>query len=74
MRHHNIQTLIGAAVVDYELRQHLLENAAAVISDFDLTPEEAAAVLAVRATTFQGFASQLHGWLVNSSHVAVQYA
>lgn len=73
MRHENIQALIGTAIVDAEFRQHLLEDASAVIGDFGLTPEEASAILSIRATTFQGFASQVHAWITSRSSVPVLY-
>jgi hypothetical protein len=74
MKHQNIQTLIGAAIVDYELRQRLLEDAASVIGEFDLTPEESAAIVSIKAASFQGFASQLHAWVSSSARVPVLYA
>ena len=71
--HENIQALIGTAIVDTEFRQQLLENPASVIGDFDLTPDEASAIIAVRASTLQGFASQLHAWITSRSAVPVLY-
>ena len=71
MTHENIQALIGTAIVDTEFRQQLLEDAASVIGEFGLTPDEASAVLAVKASTLQGFASQLHNWIASKSSVPV---
>lgn len=73
MIHENIQAIIGAAIVDAEFRQHLLENAASVIGEFGLTPDEATAVLSVKASTLQGFATQLHAWISSKSSVPVLY-
>ncbi len=71
MTYENVQAMIGTAVVDAEFRQHLLEDASAVIGEFGLTPEEASAVLSIKATTLQGFASQLHAWIVSRNSVPV---
>lgn len=73
MTHENIQALVGTAIVDVEFRQRLLEDAASVIGQFDLTPDEAAAVLSIKASTFQGFATQLHTWMASPSAVPVLY-
>lgn len=73
MRYENLQAIIGTAIVDPEFRQQLLEDASAVIGDFGLTPEEANVILSIKATTFQGFASQLDAWISSRASVPVLY-
>jgi hypothetical protein len=69
--HPNVQEVIGAAVLDAEFRQHLLKDATSVIGEFGLTPDEITAVLAVKAETFPGFASQIHSWLAGTGRMPV---
>jgi hypothetical protein len=73
MTHGNIQALVGTAIVDVEFRQRLLENAGSVIGEFDLTPDEVSAILSIKASTFQGFATQIHTWVASTSSIPVLY-
>ena len=70
MRHEGIQAIIGAAVIDTEFRQHLLQDPSTVVGEFELSPDEQKAVLSVTATTLQGFATQLHAWIASASSVS----
>lgn len=63
MAHEMLQEVIGMAIVDPDFRRRLLEKPGRVVAEFDLTSEEAAAVLAIQASSFQGFAAQLHNWI-----------
>lgn len=69
LKHEGLQAIIGAAIIDMEFRRHLLQNAASVIDEFDLTPEETSAVLSLKATTLRGFATQLNAWIGGSSQI-----
>jgi len=71
MKHEGIQAIVGAAIVDSDFRQHLLEDAESVIDEFTLTPDEASVMLSVNATTFQGLATQLQAWIASKSSVPV---
>jgi len=63
MGHESIQDLIGTAIVDAEFEKRLLQDAASVIGDFGLSPDEARVVLSVKAKTLQGFATQMQAWI-----------
>lgn len=72
MKHDGLQAIVGAAIVDAEFRRHLLQNAASVIEDFDLTPEEVTVVLSLKATTLKGFAGKLNAWIGGTSQISAR--
>jgi len=61
--HETLQCIVGTAIVDSRFRQELLAQPASALRGFELTPEEREAVGAIRASTIQGFAQELHGWI-----------
>ncbi len=63
MAYETLQTIVGTALVDSRFRHNLLDRAPDVLNDFALTPEESAVIKSIRAKTFQGFVSELHGWI-----------
>jgi hypothetical protein len=63
MSYQTLQAIIGTAIVDSKFRHNLLDDALGALSSFALTPEESAAITSIKAETFQGFVSQLHGWI-----------
>lgn len=67
MAHEALQAVIGMGIVDADFRRSLLEKSGRVLAEFDLTDEEAAAVMSIQATTFQGFAGELHNWITRNS-------
>jgi antitoxin component of RelBE/YafQ-DinJ toxin-antitoxin module len=71
MKHEGIQAIIGAAIIDAEFGQHLLEDAASVISEYGLTPDEASVVLSLKATTLRGLAAQLNAWIANTNQISI---
>lgn len=58
-----LQCIVGTAICDSRFRQNLLTRPASVLGSFDLTQEEREAIGAIRASTIQGFARELHGWM-----------
>jgi hypothetical protein len=58
-----LQEVIGMAIVDPDFRRSLLEKPGRAVAEFDLTSEEAAALMSIQASSFQGFATQLHNWI-----------
>lgn len=70
MAHEVLQEIVGMGIVDADFRRGLLERSGRVLAEFDLTSEEALAIMSIRATTFQGFASELHQWITRNSVLA----
>ncbi|MGC8873040.1 MAG: Os1348 family NHLP clan protein [Chloroflexia bacterium] len=59
-----LERLVGTALVDSTFRERLLNGGRReAIAAFDLTPEERAQVLSIRAEDLQEFARALNGWL-----------
>ena len=56
---HNLNRLIGTAVVDKDFRNKLLGDPGLSVMDFGLTPEELLAVTSVRASDIADFAQKL---------------
>ena len=73
MTHERIQDIIGTAIIDAEFRQHLLDDTASVIREFDLTSDEASALLSARAKTFRVFARQLNTWITRTGGIPALY-
>lgn len=67
MAYEALQAVIGMGIVDPDFRRSLLEKSGRVLAEFNLTSEETAAIMNVQATTFQGFASELHNWITRNS-------
>lgn len=67
MAHEALQAVIGMGIVDADFRRNLLEKSSHILAEFDLTSEETAAIMGIQATTFQGFASELHNWITRNS-------
>lgn len=63
MAYEALQTIVGTALVDSKFRHNLLDRVPGVLNDFPLTSEESAIIKSIRAKTFQGFVSELHGWI-----------
>jgi hypothetical protein len=63
MSYETLQTIVGTAIVDSSFRRNLLDKSPDALTKFELTPEESAAIAAIKARTFQGFARELHGWI-----------
>jgi hypothetical protein len=55
----NIQAIIGRAIVDATFRHQLLTNPETALHDEPLTPEEAAVLQDIHATTLDDFARQV---------------
>lgn len=55
--------LIMTAVIDHSFRERLLAEPAEAIGDFDLTNDEQAALISIRAGSFTEFAARLYRWL-----------
>ena len=70
MAHEVLQEIVGMGIVDADFRRGLLERSGRVLAEFDLTSEEALAIMSIRATTFQGFASALLQWIKRNSVLA----
>jgi len=54
-----VQMIIGRAATDAEFREALIENAAEACKDYDLTPQELAALEALDAGSLKAFAGTL---------------
>jgi hypothetical protein len=63
MAHETLQAIVGTAIVDSRFRSRLLARAPEALHGFELTAEESEAISAIRAKTFRGFVSELHGWI-----------
>lgn len=63
MPYETLQAIVGTAIVDSSFRRNLLDRSPDALRSFELTPEESAAIAAIKAKTFQGFAKELHGWI-----------
>jgi len=69
MAHETLQAIVGSAIVDPGFRRGLLNKEPGILNEFELTTEELALVLGIRADTFQGFAQELDRWINRSSPV-----
>ena len=59
-----LEEVVGQAIIDGEFRAGLLNcKRARLLSRFDLTPEEAQAVMSICAESLESFASQLYSWI-----------
>lgn len=65
MAHETLQAIVGAAIVNPRFRHDLLTKGTDVLAEFPLTAEEIEAIASIQAETLQGFAQQLHDWLVH---------
>jgi len=64
MSHLALKQLIGAALVDRELSEGLVNGRrSALLADFDLTDEERAVVACSESESVQDLASKVHSWL-----------
>lgn len=61
MAYESLQAIVGTAIVDSKFRRNLLSGSPEVLNEFHLTTEETEALSSIRAKTFHGFATQLHG-------------
>ena len=69
MTYERLQSLIGTAVIDAEFCRALLNGGRCqAIESFHLTPEEAAAVMAIRANNIEQFAAQVHHWILDQQN------
>ncbi len=65
MAYESLQALIGAAVTDSEFRKALLNGSRShAVKNLDLSDDELAAVMAIRAETLEQFAGQLDQWIM----------
>lgn len=67
MAYETLQAIVGSAIVDSAFRRNLLNKSQDTLRNFNLTPEESAAIAAIEAKTFQGFAQELQGWIARQS-------
>ncbi|MGD1996600.1 MAG: hypothetical protein PVH62_07485 [Anaerolineae bacterium] len=82
MSQHTLQKLVGTAIVNQRFRRDFLNGGRQrLLAEFDLSPEERAAVLAIRADALKEFAAELENWLeshrrsgMRSSHSKSQSA
>lgn len=64
MSRRELNRLIGTAMVETRFREVLLsDQREEALAAFDLTPEEKAILLNIQASTLQGFAQALYGWM-----------
>lgn len=63
MAYETLQAVVGTAIVDSRFRRSLLAKKTDALQGFELTKEESAAIAQSEATTIQGFAQDLHGWI-----------
>lgn len=64
MQHEALQAVIATAVIDSDFCKSLLNGSRQhVIQSFNLTSEETAAVMAIRADSLEQFAGQLDQWI-----------
>jgi hypothetical protein len=62
-----MQAIIGNALTDTDFRAALLNGSRQrVLQAFDLTNDETAAIMAIRADSLEQFAGELHHWLVQA--------
>ena len=54
-----VERILGRAVTDADFRQRLIDNAAEACADYDLTPDELAALEALDANSLVAFAGTL---------------
>lgn len=62
-----VQAVIGRAVTDAQFRQRLIDNAKEACADYDLTPDELAALEALDAESLKQFAGQLDARISKSA-------
>jgi hypothetical protein len=63
--HEALQAVVGTALIDKEFRLAMLNGSrAAVIKQFDLSPDEREAIMSIEASTLEQFAWQLHNWIM----------
>jgi len=67
---HTLQKIVGTAITDQRFRNDFLNGGRQrLLSQFDLSEEEAALLLAIRADSLEGFAAELlhraksEGWV-----------
>lgn len=64
MSYESLQAVVGNAVIDPEFRKGLLNGSRLrLISNFNLSPAEVEAVMAIHADTLEIFARQLDQWI-----------
>ncbi|MCL4396532.1 MAG: Os1348 family NHLP clan protein [Chloroflexi bacterium] len=62
----SLQSVVGTAVIDSNFRNALLNDSRRdAIGPFDLTEEETAALMQIRADTLEQFADQVHRWIMD---------
>jgi hypothetical protein len=71
MAYDRLQAVVGTALVDSSFRRSLLNGSYDVLREFDLSPQEMAAVRMIEADSLQEFASQLHQWMVRQTATRV---
>jgi hypothetical protein len=59
MSQESVERIIGRAVTDPAFRQRLIDNAAEACKEYDLTPDELAALEALDAESLKAFAGTL---------------
>jgi hypothetical protein len=66
-----LQAIVGTALIDKEFRQAMLNGSrAAVIGQFDLSPDERETVMSIEASTLEQFAWELHSWIMEKRQAA----
>ena len=70
MSYETLQVIVGTAIVDSNFRRNLLDKSPEALNKFELTPEETAAIAAIKARTFQGFARELHYWISRNDNTS----
>ena len=69
MKHKSLNQLLCAAVINGRFRETLLRDPLRALAagyeghEFDLTPEERALVVGIRAHGLEDFAAQVHCWI-----------
>jgi hypothetical protein len=64
MSQHTLQRLVGTAIVDRRFCHDFLNGGRRrLLAEFEVSPEEEAAILAIRADSLEGFATELQLWL-----------
>ncbi len=67
MPNRSFQAIVGTALTDTTFRKDLLNGSRRrVLQSFDLTHEEIEAIMAIRASSLDEFASALHSLLLQS--------
>jgi hypothetical protein len=70
MLYESLQAVIGAAVIDPNFRRALLNGSRPTVAQsFNLTSEEAKAIMAIRAETLEQFAGELDRWISKKRNV-----